>query len=661
MYKLKKKLELTNVKTPLFLVILLAIALVLTGCPWAPEEAAPDETDTEQEESEEDGEETTTASTTTEQGAVIGFVSGQVQSAIGSTLLQGATVTLHTDPLSEDLEDGATATAQSLAAQGITKEFPTDADGYYGFENLNPGDYTVTYKLSGYTTVTETFHIPTWLELTQTGMDGFALEAQLSDGGTNGDTGTFAQITEISTIGDNFYITVGQDGTLYPLTAGFIGSVQRRRVDTAYVPASGLTVQAVFTDTSIAGRQKTTTTDGNGDFSFTGLPAGATVNIGYADYSDGAHFYPTSGNGLLAATVLQNGVILDDGQTNINYTTTRAPVVLSTNLSDNFAVDSNIEVKFSQPIEYYEVTLTDADLTTVEVVTSIDGTDPAKLIINPVNPLKREMVYTLTYEYVIALDVPDPTNNTKWGTINAEDTTGLTFTTQGLTTDISAEQVQNFAIDFDTMGTGWTANWNTTAITFEWDNLTGADHYTIWAYDDGDNDEPVRLAKVTDVDYLTTQSQEVTLPARFDYYRDDAWRTPFLFGTEVSYYITAHNAAYDSQDSDTVALTDETDPAGTISGYTTGDADNSAGPTDVTLTLTFALTGAEYFKTATPSVQDNDPQNSEDAPTPAVNAAQNEATITLIVPAGEDMTGDIIQVNVTDTSDNASTVSLTLN
>src|SRR3954468_9494571 len=54
---------------------------------------------------------------------------------------------------------GVTVTTASPALQ-VPRSVTTDSDGAYAFPNLPPGDYTVTFELSGFSTITRRTNLP---------------------------------------------------------------------------------------------------------------------------------------------------------------------------------------------------------------------------------------------------------------------------------------------------------------------------------------------------------------------------------------------------------------------------------------------------------------------------------------------------------------------
>ena len=174
----------------------------------------------------------------------------------------------------------------------------------------------------------------------------------------------------------------------------------------------------------------------------------------------------------------------------------------------------------------------------------------------------------------------------------------------------------------------------------------------------------------TDFQTSETANGGITLPIQFDYYLDDAYQTPFLNGTDVTFYIRARNDAGLGPLSSALIVSDGTPP--TINLVQTGGTAASQGDAHtVTVRLTSAL-GEYLADSVTITTQDG---GSEDytLPTSRISFAwdtptynntphydKTAGTITISVPADTDYTGDTIVVTCTDTSGNSYTATLDL-
>ena len=227
---------------------------------------------------------------------------------------------------------------------------------------------------------------------------------------------------------------------------------------------------------------------------------------------------------------------------------------------DEFPIDSNIVITFTMEVDLNNyngyVNLYDED--NALVLTSL-STDSTTLIIDPLYNLEPGRDYALYYKVYSTIE-----GDYDLGQINFETASDVTV----------PAQVSGFAVD---MGDDWTADWNTTSITFKWNTIDNADGYRIYAKDNGDNTDLVQVASFSAQDYVNEQSGTVYLNSypQFDYYDDDDIQTPFTNGTELTFEIFAYNDAGEGTFSDAVVVKDETAP--TISISQDGSADNTTG------------------------------------------------------------------------------------
>jgi len=227
---------------------------------------------------------------------------------------------------------------------------------------------------------------------------------------------------------------------------------------------------------------------------------------------------------------------------------------------DQFDVGSNIEITFTMEVDLNNynghVTMYDEDNAVVSISLSTDSTT---LTIDPLYNLEPGQNYTLYYRVYSAIEGDYGSDQFYFET--ASDAT-------------VPAQVTGFTVD---MGDYWKADWNTTSISFKWNTVGTADHYRIYAKDNSDNTDLVRVASLSAQDYVTDQSGTVHLYLypQFDFYDDDGIQTPFSGGTELTFKIVAYNDAGEGTFSESVVVKDETAPSITISQI--GSADNTTG------------------------------------------------------------------------------------
>ncbi|MCH8070289.1 MAG: Ig-like domain-containing protein, partial [Candidatus Marinimicrobia bacterium] len=295
-----------------------------------------------------------------------------------------------------------------------------------------------------------------------------------------------------------------------------------------------------------------------------------------------------------------------------------------------FPVDSNIELTFSMAVDLSNyngyVRLYDESNALVSTEQSL-STDSLTVIIDPLYDLEAGQGYTMNYVVHSYIE----------GDYDSD-----SFPFQSATDITIPAQVTGFAID---MGDSWKADWNTTSITFKWSRVTGVDGYRIYAKDNHNNSDFVRVGSFSAQDYVTEQSGTVSLPSQFDYYADDGIQTPFSNSTEITFKIAAYNDAGEGTFSSALIVKDETGPTGNLFGQS-GSANNSFGTSEIEFTITFSA--SEYLDgNATPSVSfietGGDPNYK--LPSSAVSFEWDNdlmrGVFTITVPAGKDGSGDI--------------------
>jgi hypothetical protein len=196
----------------------------------------------------------------------------------------------------------------------------------------------------------------------------------------------------------------------------------------------------------------------------------------------------------------------------------------------------------------------------------------------------------------------------------------------------------NFAADFDD-----------TDYSFSWPTVDNADKYYIYAKDNLNNPNYVRVLDVDDQDDETIQTENVTLPSQFDRLSDDAGtfgQTP-LAGITVSFVITAYNDYGEGTMSNTITITDTDEPEAPATANTSCN-NTSATETltctvthtyteimDVSITPTATITGTLSSATVTHEWDDDG----------------NVGTFTITVPASTDGTGDTFSVDKSTVKD----------
>ena len=508
----------------------------------------------------------------------------------------------------------------------------TDKNGYYSIEDLNYGAYTFTvYKDSTYATVISTKTI-----LTVSVGDGSATEAGLVD--------------------DYRY---ENNVSMYPLNAGVSGTVNKI-VNDATSPADTVTV-TITLNSMFFPSEYTTTTDSIGRYSFANLPAtGLNVTITVLPHNDGTNDFASTTTNL----ILISGATLANQDISVteNEGTVYGIVSIYTNLNDydinEFPVASDIKILFSETPSITNintsVVLTDEDAPddpAVAIVLSVSGDT---LIINPDGNLRNDINYEVTYTVYTSGGVDADGD----GTCDAGDSCtssdpdfktvrgytavpgAVTFSMDTATMKLAGviNAAGNFAADFDD-----------TDYSFSWPTVDNADKYYIYAKDNLNNPNYVRVLDVDDQDDETIQTENVTLPSQFDRLSDDAGtfgQTP-LAGITVSFVITAYNDYGEGTMSNTITITDTDEPEAPATANTSCN-NTSATETltctvthtyteimDVSITPTATITGTLSSATVTHEWDDDG----------------NVGTFTITVPASTNGTGDTFTVDKSTVKD----------
>ncbi len=335
-----------------------------------------------------------------------------------------------------------------------------------------------------------------------------------------------------------------------------------------------------------------------------------------------------------------------------NFKTQRGIEFVSTNLEraqdiyDEFPVDSNIEIVFSMgvvlgnPMGYVQL----FDSSGAYVMTSLTLSANSKtLIINPQDGLEPDQEYHL--EYRVYSSIPGDFDE---GEFDFETESEIT----------APGQVTGFALNEPT---GWHADWNTTAINFRWIRVAGAEGYVIFAKDNNHNDDRIAIGQFDAIDNVSWQYGSIALPPQFDYYDDDAWQTPFLYNTDVTFTVLAYNSAGIGPFSSEIVIGDDTTPIGTL--VQNGSLDNSANGSTISVTMTF--TGNEYLGSSiTTSIMEAGGDVAYVLPIGNFVYGWNNnmwgGTFTVTVPANQNGSGDTFTINFQDTNGNGRTLIHTL-
>ena len=497
----------------------------------------------------------------------------------------------------------------------------TNDVGHYAITNLSPGNY----------------------ELTFSGSDGYAIMSTDEDIPTLETIGVIDMATS-----EDFHYTVTQDMPLYSLNAGVTGTVYTKQdEENTTLAGSGVTVIAEY-EADFSPSWYSTVTDSDGVYSFSNLPAllaTEEVSIKTMPFSDGTYDYAVATNQVElfpGETVTNDAIILE-----IDIA---EPFILTNNFENNdFGLTESLTMTFSKTMDAssFDITLSGEG----EVVFVSSWTNDITLTIDPLVTLQASTTYSLS------LNGKSQDNN--------DYSASLSFVTEDneIADTTAPAQVTGFAVDEEG---DWTADYNTTSITFKWNTVDGADGYIIWASDNQYNPSPVTVGIFEHMDYVTDQSGNVVLPSQFDYYDDDDAQTPFTSGTELTFQIVAFNDAGEGTYSGSVTVGDETSPSSSLSQIGTADNPDSTS----THSFTVTLSANEYLSATEPTFGFVEMGGDTNYVLPNTSVSLDwdsdimGVTFTVVVPAGKDGSGDTFFItNLKDASENASseTVSVTLN
>jgi len=232
-------------------------------------------------------------------------------------------------------------------------------------------------------------------------------------------------------------------------------------------------------------------------------------------------------------------------------------------------------------------------------------------------------------------------------------------------------QTTGFALD---MGSVWTADWNTTSMTFRWNTQAGVTEYRIYARDTEAKSDFVRVQTVPALSVVSFQTGVVNLGIApfngiFDVYAGDGIQTPFTAGRDVIFQIAAYNDAGEGALSTEVTISDGTPPTGSLAAQQpVGVSANNT--TDSPRTITVAFTAVEYLAAGVVpvcSVVEGGGNPAYVLPSSAITFAWNAdamgGVVTLVIPARTNASGDTLVLSgFTDSSGNVgSNVSRVLN
>lgn len=379
---------------------------------------------------------------------------------------------------------------------------------------------------------------------------------------------------------------------------------------------------------------KSATSDGQGAYTLSGLPgapAGVAVAVvaqpwdanadGLADYdalARTAAAYPAATSlldfdlRLAAADLLLLATSVDSGSC-----APTAPIQLTFNRELDVALTA--------------VTLYDATASKfVAITTAPDGTGKI-LTIAPAGGAALSAYHS----YVIAVD--------------GVATNGATLaTSRSFSVDVAVALLPPVA---DLVVNPARADYDTKTYTLGWTASPAASGYQVWVRDTAGN--PSWLLVATPANSFTPTAS-VTLPAAFDLYAFDGVQTPLAGGVGVDFAVVAVNATGDAPSPTTATPVRRADTVGPVvqSAPLLGNADNSAGGTARTITLT--LNFSEYMDPAAiPTI--GLPGAGETATFAWSGTSRKVGVFTITVLAGTDGRGRYLVTGAKDSSGNAMT------
>ncbi len=622
-------------------------------------------------------------------GRVIGTIHGVVVDAINNARLPDVVVT--------------------AAIDGKIVTTKTNSEGYYVFDKLDSGYYTVTFHFPGSKDVADAYAVGrtyVWIPT----LDDIYMDEQPSS--------------------RDFHYSDYYDMYLYPMTAAYSGRVFKQVDNESLAPASGVTVVADFGGYDLSVDKYETTTDANGNYALEGLPAAGTIYSRAMPHNDGTHNFGQQAVevGLVhASEVFAPNIVV--GVTGI------APLIIQNNFANgDFGLDDDLEIVFSEPMlaESFTIDLRHVAANRVVLFAEEWSADGLELTLDPYVSLLPNALYrlsmtgqsqsrvnfsrTIDFRTIdgiqlvstnlqtidgVSIDFPvgqaieltyslpvDLTRSTvelrrtnAGGTIIAAAVT-LTNSNQTVSIaplspllpgtvywlgatiastlpgDILGAQSWTFttaaALPVPGQVTGFRfndpdfeVNFNTTTgFTFFWNTVADAGTYEIWGR--WNNAKETRLlGSVTADPAATFQTGSVNLPSDWDYYTGGIV-TPFVEGSTVTFVATARNNSGRGALSSAVEIGDTIAPTGTIGAQVGGSGNNNTtSPREIT--LPFNATNGEYLNRAVPPVIVlTNPQGTTTSF--AWNAGGNGGTITLLIPANTNIVGSTLELRAFEDS-----------
>jgi hypothetical protein len=316
--------------------------------------------------------------------SVIGTIHGQVQDAWDGALMESVWVYW----THKGVRDSAMTDARGLWSTGPT---------------LSPGNFNFTFTIGGYATALEAGTIRSLDQLT---IDH---------------SGTYTDEAVVDIV--MYPMNGGLQGRLYealPVGSPKDGDLEFKLDDPNLLGVvAGVTVTLDYSDFNIVPNKYTTTTDENGLYSFTNVPAainsgGDMVKLTTAAFqSSGQTFGATEYDATTGLPALTSGMtvavpnIYAPVQGEAQLDLTFAPVVLEYNfIGGDFGVTTNIVVDFSDAMNPDQTTVTFKDGPLVGGVpsgaavahTKTWATDYKQLTIDPVPPLTTGSTYSIKIE-----------------------------------------------------------------------------------------------------------------------------------------------------------------------------------------------------------------------------------------------------------------------
>jgi hypothetical protein len=278
-------------------------------------------------------------------GRVIGSVNGRVMDGLTGDLIQGAVVT--------------------YADEGGVHSTTTNALGYYSINNLDTGEYVITFGAStGFATMSITVEIPSLEEI---------------------------GIVDIPTDAD-FHHSIARDVDLFPLTSALSGTVYEQIDDGELVPGQQVRVTADFSAYNLSPALYVATTNSAGGFVFGNLPAAPAATIRINSFSDGDY---TFGAYLGTVSLMPGGsVFVDDIVVN---TLQSEPFIVSDNISQGrFPIGDDIVLTYNKAMDAAQFVVALQGQTEVEIGDISWSQDGQTVTIHPDETLRLSQLYDLS-------------------------------------------------------------------------------------------------------------------------------------------------------------------------------------------------------------------------------------------------------------------------